>query len=163
MLKNAAKIIPLEKIKILTHYFQGKKTTLVGGCFDLLHYGHYAFLKKAKEVGDYLIVALESDEFILKHKHRKPVHSQRERAEILAELHCVDMVVMLPYLSSDREYESFVNKIRPNIIAVTKGDPQTENKKRQAEQVRGELQIVTSMLGDFSSQKITQALVCDYF
>lgn len=159
MIKKAAKIILLEEVETHAESFQGKKIVLVGGCFDLLHYGHYTFLKKAHEIGEYLIVAVESDEFILKYKHRKPVHSQRERAEILAELQCVDMVVILPYLTSDKEYESFVKKIHPNIVAVTKGDPQTENKKRQAEHVGGELQIVTPILRDFSSQKIIQALV----
>lgn len=136
----------------------GKKTVLVGGCFDLLHYGHYIFLKKAKEQGDYLIVAVESDQFILKHKKRKPIHSQKQRAEILTELECVDKVILLPYLSSDSEYESFVRKIHPDIIAVTKGDLQIENKKRQAANVGGRLAIVTSILGAFSTQKIIQAL-----
>nr|WP_236682642.1 adenylyltransferase/cytidyltransferase family protein [Rickettsia felis] len=41
---------------------------LVGGCFDLLHYGHIEFLRKAKKQGKYLIVALEPDETIIKYK-----------------------------------------------------------------------------------------------
>ncbi len=137
----------------------GKKTVLVGGCFDLLHYGHYTFLKKAKEQGDYLIVAVESDEFIVKHKKRNPVHSQRERVLILSELKCVDQVLLMPYLSSDSEYTMFVKKIKPDIIAVTQGDPQIENKRRQADQVEGELKIVTPLLTDFSSQKIIDSLL----
>jgi rfaE bifunctional protein nucleotidyltransferase chain/domain len=137
----------------------GKKTVLVGGCFDLLHYGHYTFLKKAKNCGDYLIVAVESDEFILKHKKRNSVHSQRERAEILSELKCVDEVIQMPYLSSDSEYEQFVKKIKPDIIAVTQGDPQIKNKRKQVAQVGGELKIVTPLLADFSSQKIIDSLL----
>lgn len=137
----------------------GKKIVLVGGCFDLLHYGHYRFLKNAKNCGDYLIVAVESDEFIVKHKKRRPIHSQRERAEILAELKCVDEVILLPYLSSDSEYESFVREIDPDIIAVTQGDPQIENKKRQIKKIGGDLRIVTPVLGDFSTQKIIKALI----
>ncbi len=137
----------------------GKKIVLVGGCFDLLHYGHYIFLKKAKKQGDYLIVAVESDQSIIKHKKRKPIHSQKQRAEILTELKCVDQVILLPYLSSDSEYKSFVKKIHPDIIAVTQGDPQIENKRKQAAQVGGRLEIVTPVLGDFSTQKIIQALL----
>lgn len=135
-----------------------KRIVLVGGCFDLLHYGHYEFLKKAKERGDYLIVAVESDEFIFKHKKRKPIHSQRERVKILSELKCVDKVIRMPYLSSDSEYEAFVKKIKPDVIAVTQGDPQIENKRRQAAQVGGRLEVVTPILGDYSTQKIIQAL-----
>lgn len=137
----------------------GKKTVLVGGCFDLLHYGHYTFLKKAKECGDYLIVAVESDEFILEHKKRRPVHTQKERVKILSELKCVDAVIPMSYLSSDSEYATFVKKIKPDIIAVTEGDPQTENKKKQAAQVGGEVRIVTPLMGDFSSQKIINSLL----
>lgn len=159
MTKVASRIILLKDIDEIKSIFKNKKTVLVGGCFDLLHYGHYTFLKKAKEVGDYLMVALESDEFIVKQKKRKPVHSQRERAEILSELNCIDMVIMLPYLSSDKEYESFVKKICPSIIAVTKGDPQIENKRRQAMLVGGRLQIVAPVLEDYSTQKIIKALV----
>lgn len=159
MVKNAAKIISLDDITTLPDYVQGKKIVLVGGCFDLLHYGHYAFLAKAKEAGDCLIVALESDEFIRNHKGRKPVHSQRERAEIISGLSIVDMVITLPYLSSDKGYEAFVKKIHPQIIAVTKGDPQIENKRKQAALVGGELQIVIPPLEEFSTQKIIDALL----
>jgi len=159
VVKNAAKIIPLGKIVSVSKQIQGKKTVLVGGCFDLIHYGHFAFLKKAKEVGKYLIVALESDEFIIKHKNRRPVHSQKERAEILAGLRIVDMVITLPYLSSDLEYKAFVEKVNPSIIAVTKNDPQIENKKKQAMLIGGELKVVIPLLGDFSTQKIIDALL----
>ena len=44
------------------------KIVLVGGCFDLLHYDHMAFLRKAKKHGKYLIVALKLDETITKYK-----------------------------------------------------------------------------------------------
>lgn len=136
-----------------------KKIVLVGGCFDLLHYGHFTFLKKAKEQGDYLIVAVESDEFIQKHKKRKPIHTQRERAEILSELKYIDKVILLPYISSDAGYETFVKKIHPDVIAVTEGDPQLTNKKRQAAIVGGRVEIVTPMLGDYSTREIIKALL----
>ena len=159
VVKDAAKIIRLEEIESFKIRLQGKKTVLVGGCFDLVHYGHFAFLKKATEAGDYLIIALESDESILIHKKRRPVHTQRERAEILASFRFVDMVILLPYLSSDQEYDEFVKKVRPDIIAVTSNDIQIKNKKRQAGSVIGELKIVTPLLRDFSTKKIIDALL----
>ena len=72
----------------------GKKTVLVGGCFDILHYGHLRFLSQAKEKGEMLIVALESDTFIRKIKNKKPIHTQEQRAEILAHLNLVDMIIV---------------------------------------------------------------------
>ena len=70
-----------------------KKRVLVGGCFDILHFGHATFLQKAREAGDVLIILLESDEFIVQIKKKKPVHIQQQRAEILSALGYVDYVV----------------------------------------------------------------------
>ena len=80
------------KIKQLT---EGKKTVLVGGCFDILHYGHVRFLSQAKAKGEVLMVALESDEFIRRIKKKKPIHTQEQRAEILAHLDLVDMIIFI--------------------------------------------------------------------
>ena len=66
--------------------------TLVGGCFDLLHFGHLSFLKAAKELADILIICLEPDTTIQRMKKAAPIHTQKQRAEILAELICVDYI-----------------------------------------------------------------------
>ena len=67
-MKNKALIITYADLEKSNAVFKDKKIVLVGGCFDLIHYGHLKFLEAAKEQGDFLIVALESDEFIKKHK-----------------------------------------------------------------------------------------------
>ncbi len=108
---------------------------LVGGCFDLLHYGHLQFLRKARAQGDYLIVALEPDETILNYKKRHPIHNQRQRAENLSSLRFVDEVVVLPVLKGFDDYNQLVQDICPAVIAVTKNDPQIVNKRRQAQVV----------------------------
>jgi len=149
-----ALIIPYSKIDNYQKIFQDKKTVLVGGCFDLIHYGHLQFLKKARDAGDYLIVALESDEFIKKNKREIPIHSQKQRAEILSNLNIVDMVIRLPFFSSNEKYFEMVKKIKPKTIAVTKGDPQIENKKRQIEKIGGQIKVVTPLLKKFSTRKI---------
>ena len=153
MVKNK-KIIPFNKISSVVHLFKNKKTVLVGGCFDIFHYGHFRFLSQGKKEGDFLIVALESDEFVQIRKKHLPVHNQQQRAEILSALIFVDLVVLLPYFSTDRDYFYLVKKIRPKIIAVTEGDSQIENKKKQALMVGGQLKIVTSLVNNFSSTKI---------
>jgi len=135
-----------------------KELILVGGCFDLLHYGHITFLKNAKLPNSFLLVALESDEYIIKHKHRKPIHTQEHRAEILSELRSVDAVLLLPYFTSDTQYSQMVTTIKPNVVAITEGDDQAENKKKQLEQIGGRIEIVTGLLSDYSTTTIAQQI-----
>jgi len=96
------------------------KVVLVGGCFDILHYGHIYFLKRAKKLGDMLVVALESDENTRKLKGlKRPIHSQSQRAEMLKSLKFVDKVICLPPVP---DYRQLIIKVKPQIIAVTYGD-----------------------------------------
>lgn len=114
---------------------QGKKITLVGGCFDVMHYGHLRFLTQAKALGDYLIIALENDEALVETKNRKVFHTQTQRAEILEALRLVDEVLLLPSMASDQAYLELVQRIAPSVIALTQGDPQGANKEQQAQNV----------------------------
>jgi len=113
---------------------------LVGGCFDILHFGHISFLKKAKSLGNYLVVALESDKNVKRLKGTdRPIHSQSQRHEILISLEFVDEVINLPDNMSDTDYLELVKNIRPAIIAVTQGDPILAKKQKQAKAVRAKV------------------------
>lgn len=153
-MRNDALIIKYKDLKTIPASLTNKKTVLVGGCFDLIHFGHLQFLKKARREGNFLIVALESDEFIKKTKRKLPIHLQEERAKILASINAVDAVVNLPFFSKDDEYLEMVKLIRPKIIAVTAGDSQLKNKKRQAITVGAKVKIVTSLIRKYSTKKI---------
>lgn len=135
---------------------QNKKIVLVGGCFDILHFGHIQFLQKAKECGDYVVVALEPDERILHHKKRPTTHNQEERAHNLLALRSVDHVILLPQLHGFDDYLELVKTINPNIIAITQGDPQKNNKQKHADTIGAELVVVTDVIGSFSSSVIYQ-------
>ena len=63
------------------------------GTFDLLHYGHINLLKRAKQQGDYLIVALSTDEFNWNSKRKKSYFSYEVRKEMLEAIRYVDMVI----------------------------------------------------------------------
>lgn len=63
------------------------------GTFDLLHYGHVNLLRRAKELGDYLIVALSTDEFNLNMKQKKCYFSFEERKKLLEAIRFVDLVI----------------------------------------------------------------------
>lgn len=130
-----------------------KTIVLVGGCFDLLHFGHIAFLKQAKAHGDYLIVALESDETVRRLKNEnRPIHIQRQRREMLEALSCVDQVVELPPMTTDQEYFDFVKKLSPAVIAVTDGDPILAKKQQQATTVGAKLVVIPKIHTPSTSQ-----------
>ncbi len=130
------------------------RSVLVGGCFDILHYGHVVFLQNAKDNGEKLIVALESDEFIKNIKHRTPVHSQQERAFILSALKMIDYVILLPLFDDEGGYQDLVDRVRPHIIAVTEGDASLAKKEAMASRIGGSLVIATPLLSTFSTTNI---------
>lgn len=130
-----------------------KKLVLVGGCFDLLHYGHINFLKQAKKLGDYLVVALESDENVRRKKgDARPIHNQSQRKEMLEALSVVDKVISLPPMHGYDKYLEMVNKIHPGVIAVTEGDLKLPQKQLQADKVSARLVIIPKIHTPSTSQ-----------
>lgn len=134
----------------------GGRVVLVGGCFDILHIGHVRFLKKAKEQGDALVVALESDEKtkLLKGKGR-PINSQEVRAEIMASLETVDYVLKLGPNVVDNDYLELTEKIAPKVLAVT----QENDKIRKIAKRLGIKYIeVMPLIKDISTSKLAGLL-----
>lgn len=111
-------------------------TVLVGGCFDILHYGHIRFLKKAKTLGNYLVVAIESDIRVRELKGKgRPIHTQKQRKEILESLKFVDKVIVLKDQMVEQDYFNLVQKLKPSIIAITQGDSIKNKKRKQANEI----------------------------
>ena len=69
------------------------KRVITYGTYDLLHYGHINLLRRAKELGDYLIVALSTDEFNWNEKRKKCYFSYEERKQLLEAIRYVDLVI----------------------------------------------------------------------
>lgn len=69
------------------------KRVITYGTFDLLHYGHINLLKRAKELGDYLIVALSTDEFNEEEKNKKSYFTYDQRKSLLDAIRYVDLVI----------------------------------------------------------------------
>lgn len=136
---------------------KNKSIVLVGGCFDIIHLGHIRFLQKAKEQADILIVLLESDEKIKKLKgETRPLHTQTERAEILANIRSVDYIILLPDQTTNQTYEDLVKKIKPAIIAATQNDPGRIYKERQAEQIGAKVAYVIDYIPNKSTSTIVK-------
>ena len=74
---------------------QGKKIVFTNGCFDLLHIGHIRYLQSARDLGDLLVVAVNSDESVrsLNKGQGRPINPVNQRIEVLAALACVDYIV----------------------------------------------------------------------
>lgn len=138
---------------------QNKTIVVVGGFFDILHLGHIKFLEKSKKYADVLIVLLEED---VKAKEKKgkerPIHRQRDRAEILSALKSVDYIIMLKNMTNNESYDKLILGIRPNIIAVTYGDPYIKHKKRQAKLVKGKVIYAIKRIRNYSTTKYTKLI-----
>jgi rfaE bifunctional protein nucleotidyltransferase chain/domain len=102
--------------------FEGRKVVFTNGCFDLLHVGHIRCLKEARQHGDLLIVGVNDDQSTRRLKGPgRPYMAQEDRAEILASLRCVDLVVIF----SERTAERLVEALRPDVY-VKGGDYSVE-------------------------------------
>jgi rfaE bifunctional protein nucleotidyltransferase chain/domain len=95
-----------------------RRVVFTNGCFDLLHPGHLRGLEQARELGDVLIVGLNSDASVRQLKGQgRPVLPERERAEILAALECVDAVVIFDDLTP----RNVIAQLLPDVL-VKGGD-----------------------------------------
>jgi FAD synthetase len=156
-----ARIVNLRGLATLLPRKEEGRIVLVGGCFDILHIGHVRFLSEARAMGDYLVVLLENDKSVKKLKGKnRPVFTQKERAEMLSFLSSVDLVVLLPAMENDNDYLSLVKKIKPDIVAVTEGDPRIEKKSWQAKKVGATLKKVP-LTETFSTSRLAKILGVD--
>jgi len=90
------------------------KVVWTNGCFDILHMGHYEYLKFARQQGDSLVVGLNSDESVRRLKGpNRPITNESERARLLAALDVVDCVVIF---DEDTPLEA-IKAVRPDVIA----------------------------------------------
>jgi len=96
----------------------GHKTVFTNGCFDILHPGHTRYLCAARELGDHLIVAVNSDRSVRAVKGpERPILKEETRAEMLAALGCVDTVIIF----DEDNPKKVIQCLLPNIL-VKGGD-----------------------------------------
>lgn len=83
---------------------KGKRFTLVGGCFDLLHVGHLHLLEYSATLEDILVISILSDDYVKKYKgSERPIIDQTQRAKMVASLRCVDYVYISNVSPSSQE------------------------------------------------------------
>ena len=102
--------------KVLKLRLKNKKVVFTNGCFDILHLGHKTYLNQSKALGDFLIVAINSDESVkLLKGDDRPINNQELRSKNLMNLECVDEVVVF----SDETPLKLIESLLPDVL--TKG------------------------------------------
>lgn len=90
------------------------QVVLAGGVFDIIHPGHIYTLNAAKSLGDILVVVVATDNTSVRMKKRKPLHSQKQRQELVESLSMVDLCLV----GQEDDMFKTVNRVRPQIIAL---------------------------------------------
>jgi rfaE bifunctional protein nucleotidyltransferase chain/domain len=92
---------------------QNKKLVFTNGCFDILHSGHVDYLSQARQLGDYLVIGLNSDFSVKNIKgEKRPIINEMERATLLDNLKCVDYVT---FFDEDTP-EQLISSLIPDIL-----------------------------------------------
>ncbi len=93
---------------------RGERVVLASGCFDLLHPGHVRSLEEARSLGDRLIVGVNRDATVRRQKGPdRPILGERQRAEMLAALSCVDWVTLF----GEETPRALLGELRPDVYA----------------------------------------------
>jgi len=132
-----------------------KKIVLANGCFDLVHVGHLRYLQGAKNLGDILIVGINSDSSVKALKgDPRPLAGEMERAELIAGFECVDYVFIFEDLTADK----VLLQLKPHVHA--KGTDYTEDSVPERETVSsyGGITAVTGDPKDHSSRDIIRRI-----
>jgi len=154
----SAKIVGLEELSERSEQLRaaGKKLVVTNGCFDLLHVGHVRYLQAARALGDLLAIGLNGDRSVRELKGKgRPVTGERDRAEVLAALQCVDLVTIFPEMRATQ----FIGASHPAIY-VKGGDysPETLNEEERAllNEIGAEIRFIPFEAGYSTSRLLEQ-------
>ena len=128
------------------------KIIFVNGCFDVLHPGHIQLFKYAKSLGDYLIVAIDSDKRVSEMKGpERPIFSQSDRSQTLEAIRYIDVVHIF---DSKEDLENLLKSIAPDIMIV---GSDWKDKEVVGEQYAKKVRFF-DRVGEYSTTKTLQGL-----
>ena len=146
-----------KKVKQLQE--NGKKVVFTNGVFDILHVGHLTYLEEARELGDVLIVGVNSDRSVKTNKgDKRPINSEKNRAEMLLGLKFVDFTVIF----DEKTPENLLSLLKPDIH-VKGGDYKKEDfpETEIVEKNGGEVKIL-SFVDNISTTEIINKIIDVY-
>ena len=135
---------------------QGKRIVFTNGCFDLMHIGHTRYLQAAKDLGDLLVVGVNSDASVkrLNKAPDRPIVSDAQRAEVVAALGCVDYVILF----NEPDPHSLIAALQPDVL-VKGGDWAVERiVGREIVEARGGLVKTIPLVPDISTTSLIQRI-----
>ncbi|MDR1226850.1 MAG: D-glycero-beta-D-manno-heptose 1-phosphate adenylyltransferase [Prevotellaceae bacterium] len=152
-----AKILGVEDLprKLALWKFLGKRVVFTNGCFDIVHRGHITYLLQAAELGDILIVGLNSDASAKRLKgESRPLQDELSRAMVLAALECVSFVLTF---DEDTPLE-LIKAVQPDIL-VKGSDYKVENiAGAEVVQAKGGKIVTIPFVEGYSTSKVVEKL-----
>ena len=134
---------------------KGRRIVFTSGIFDLLHPGHVRYLEAARALGDLLIVGLNADESVRRHKGQgRPVTPQDDRAEVLAALASVDGVVVF---QEDTPVD-IIRRIQPDILVKGADLPGDQIVGRDIVEARGGRVVVVPVEPGYSTTSMVERI-----
>ncbi len=136
----------------------GKIVGFTNGVFDLLHLGHLDSLRQAKAECDYLVVAVNKDISVKRYKGpNRPIQDEQTRAQVLASLNLVDLVVLFDEIGNDNTSTPLVRLLKPDVIAK---EGYTIDKWPEAQYVAsyGGKVVTLKRLKDYSSTNLIEKM-----
>jgi D-beta-D-heptose 7-phosphate kinase/D-beta-D-heptose 1-phosphate adenosyltransferase len=132
----------------------GLRIVLTSGSFDLVHLGHVKYLARAKELGDVLVVGVDSDAKIRKRKGEdRPLVPERERLEMLAHQRPVDLL----YLKEDGGGRwDLIKAVEPHVLVLTADHSYSEDDLTQLREICGDIAVIERQADVTTSERIRQ-------
>ena len=132
----------------------GQRIVLTSGSFDLIHLGHVKYLAKAKELGDVLVVGVDSDRKIRERKGEdRPLVPERERLEMLAHQRPVDLI----YLKDDEDQRwALIKAVEPDVLVLTEDHSYSAEEQAQLGELCGEVAVLERQASVTTSERIRQ-------
>ena len=133
----------------------GKRLVFTNGCFDILHRGHVAYLTFARNQGDALLVAVNTDASVRLNKGEdRPINSQEDRALVVASLRAVDFVVLF----DDQEPKEIIAEILPQILVKGKDWAHYVSGREVVEENGGQVVLADMVEGRSTTSAIEKIL-----
>ncbi len=132
----------------------GLKVVLTSGSFDLIHLGHVKYLAKAKELGDVLVVGVDSDAKIRRRKGEdRPLVPEQERLEMLAHQRPVDLLYLKP---DDEERWALIRAVEPDVLVLTADHGYSDSETAELDEIVGRIEILERQATITTSERIRQ-------